>query len=290
MDLSRVFTQRTTFNYVLVIEWLKPGDARTGLMLVKHLLESRINSVYATCETSDGFRGILRETLEKIPERGIPAVHIETHGQQPPADLEADVVFGSGVGSPLTWSELGEILAPLNQASDFQLMLVGAACYGGAAMGAMNACSHVAPFSLCIGYETGVLDESVIRSMTELYSGLLVRRENPHAVIARAQEALRPGEKLHYLTSVILAYQVFRWCLDDLNKRAAETPPALRDNLKQRFSEVWNMWFPRELQQRDETYRLDWSIVTAPEPTDAQLAEAGAALRPPSGTTRWLIQ
>lgn len=290
MDLKRVFTQRSAFNYVLVIEWLEPEDSRTGMMLVEHLNRSGINSVYAGVETSEGFRAVIHEALTHIPQWGVPAIHIETHGQKPPDDLEEDVLFGSGDGPLLTWSELGVMLAPLNQAADFKLMLVGAACHGGAAMGAMNACDHVAPFSLCIGYETEVLDDSIIRSMTELYSGLLVRRDDPHAVLARAQSLLRPGEKFHYLTSVILAYQVFRWCVDDLNTRAGEIPPALRENYKQRLFEAWDIWFPRELQERDETYRLDWSIVTAPQPSDAQLAEAmatvGASTNTKSGRIR----
>ena len=281
MDLKRVFTQRSTFNYVLVIEWLESDDARTGMMLVEHLLRSGINSAYAGVESSDGFRAAIQEAIARIPQLGIPAIHIETHGQEPPDDLEKDVLFGSGDGPLMTWSELG-VMPPLNQAADFKLMLVGAACHGGAAMGAMNACDHVAPFSLCIGYETKVLDDSIIKSMTELYSGLLVRRDNPHTVLARAQEMLRPGEKLHYLTSVILAYQVFRWCVEDLIKRAGEIPPALRDNYKQRFFEAWDIWFPREIQERDDTYRLDWDVVTAPQPSDAQLAEAMAAVGVPT--------
>jgi hypothetical protein len=284
MDLNRVFTQRSAFNYVLVIEWLEPDDSRTGMMLVEHLMRSGINSVYAGVETSEGFRAVIQEALTRLPQWGIPAIHIETHGQEPPDDLEKDVLFGSGDGPLLTWSELGILLAPLNQAADFKLMLVGAACHGGAAMGAMNACDHVAPFSLCIGYETKVLDDSIIKSMTELYSGFLVRRENSHTVLARAQEMLRPGEKFHYLTSVILAYQVFRWCVEDLNKRAGEIPPKLRDNYKQRLFEAWDIWFPRELQASDDTFRLDWSIVTAPQPTDAQLAAAMAAVGAPTKT------
>lgn len=284
MDPNRVLTQRSTFNYVLVIEWLGADDVRTGIMLVEHLRESGVNSAYAGVKTSDGFRAVIQEALARIPRLGIPAIHIETHGQEPPADLEEDVLFGSGDGPLLSWSELGRMLAPLNRAADFQLMLVGAACHGGAAMGAMNPCDHVAPFSLCIGYETEVLEESVLKSMKELYTGLLVRRDNPHAVLTRAQETLQPGERFHYLTSVMLAYQVFRWCIEDLKKRPQELPQALKDHYEQRFREVWEIWFPRELQVRDKTYVLDWSIVTAPQLNDQQLTEAMAMIGAPTNS------
>jgi hypothetical protein len=286
MDPLRVFTQRSTFNYVLVIEWLRPRDTRTGAMLAEHLRRSNVSCAYANCATADVFRTTLREALVRIPELGIPAIHIETHGQEPPADLEEDVAFGSGIGESLTWSELGELLAPLNQAADFQLMLVGAACFGAAAQGAMNAASHVAPFSLCIGYQTSVEDASVLASMTELYTALFVKRENPHQAIASAQAKLLAGESIHYLGSVPLAYGVVRWCVADLIKNAEIIPPALRDNYKQRFFEVWEMWFPRELQERDETYRLDWSIVTAPEPSKEAQPAALAAVGVPSDSQR----
>jgi hypothetical protein len=268
MDLKRVFNQRSLFHYVLVIEWLDDDDKRTGMMLVEHLEASGITCVYAGVETCDGFRAVLEEALARIPEWGIPVIHIETHGEKPSDNIDEDVLFGSGDGPLLTWPQLGEMLAPLNQAADFQLMLVGAACYGAAAMGAMTGASHVAPFAVCIGYETEVIDDSVIDSMTELYSALLVRREPPHDAIARAESALRPGETIDFSTSVILAYQVFRYCVQEFNESDPEISPARWDIYKQRFFEAWEMWFPRELQERDETYRLDWGIVTAPRPTD----------------------
>jgi hypothetical protein len=274
MDLKKVFTQRSTFNYVLVIEWLEHDDRRTGAMLVEHLLKSGVNSAIAVCDSAEQFRAILRVARERIPQLGIPAIHIETHGAEPPEDLEADVAFGAGDGPLLTWSELGMLLAPLNQAANFQLMLVGAACYGAAAMGTMNAASHVAPFSVCLGYETKVLDTSIIKSMTELYSGLLVRREDPHAAISKAQNLLNPGEKIHFLTSVILAYQVFRWCFQDLTEKFEDIPASLRRDYKKRMFEAWEQWFPSELQERDETYKLEWNAVIAPQPTDDQLANA----------------
>ena len=274
MDLKRVFTQRTTFNYVLVIEWLEDDDARTGMALVEHMRNSGINCVYAGVVSSDGFRAVIDEALARVPERGIPAIHIETHGGEPPENIEEGVLFGSGNGPLLMWSQLGEMLAPLNRAADFQLMLIGAACYGAAAMGAMTGATHVAPFAVCIGYETEVLDESVINSMTELYSALLVRREGARAAIATAQRALRPDESIDFSTSVILAYQVFRLCVQEMDKESPGAAPALWDHYRQRFFEAWDMWFPRDLEERDETYRLDWSIVTAPQPADEQLAQA----------------
>ena len=279
MDLKRVFTQRTTFNYVLVIEWLEDDDARTGMALVEHMEDSGINCVYAGVVSSDGLRAVIEEALARIPESGIPAIHIETHGGEPPENIEEGVLFGSGDGPLLTWSELGEMLAPLNQAADFQLMLIGAACYGAAAMGSMTGATHVAPFAVCIGYETEVLDESVLNSMTELYSALLVRREGAQAAIASAQRTLRPGESIDFSTSVILAYQVFRLCVQEIDENRPGVAPALWDHYRQRFFEAWEIWFPRDLQERDETYRLDWGIVIAPQPTNEQLAQALESLQ-----------
>jgi hypothetical protein len=284
MDLNRVFNQRSTFNYVLVIEWLERDDLRTGAMLLDHLDQSGVPCVSAGCETSDGLREILREALERIPQWGIPVVHIETHGQKPPDDLEQEVAFGSGEGPLLTWSELGSLLAPLNEAAGFELMLVGAACYGSAAEGAMNACDHVAPYSVCIGYETEVLDESVVNSMTELYTALIVRREGAHQAIASAQSKLRPGEKIHFLTSVIVGYQVFRWCVSDLETKFPDMPAALWEDYKRRFFKSWDVWFPPALQLRDDTFRLDWELVVAPQPLDEQLADTLASVGIPTSS------
>ncbi len=277
MDLTRTLTQRIGFNYVLIIEWLDPYEQRTGALLSQHLKNAGVSCRLAICNSADVVRQCLQEVLRRIPEWGVPAVHVETHGEEPSDDLEADVVFGVGDGPFLSWSELGELLAPINAASGFQLLLVGAACHGAAAMGTMNPNSHVAPYAVCLGFNTEVIDDSVLSSMSQIYTSLLVEGHEIRKAVELAEAAMRPGESIDWRTSVMVAYGVLRWTREKLLSPGASTPELLRQTLEPRMKEVWNKWFPEDLQRRDETYVLDWQLVEASHPTDGEPTAQGLA-------------
>ena len=99
---------RVSLSYVLILEWLKPGDELTGKALHEHLNSIGMRSKYAPCNTIHDLRAAIVEAQQQLSERGIPVVHIETHGSEPAASLTVETVFG-GSGHPSKWSDLGGV-------------------------------------------------------------------------------------------------------------------------------------------------------------------------------------
>src|SRR5690349_21179954 len=108
----------TTFRYVLILEWLDKGDRRTGEELHAFLNGIGMPAKLVQCNSSDDVRRAITEARANIGRLGIPAVHLETHGEAPRKD-DQNLQFGTQVAPGVEWFEFGDWLAPLNEASDF---------------------------------------------------------------------------------------------------------------------------------------------------------------------------
>ena len=69
------------FRYVLILEWLDEDDLRTGEALHRVLAELKMPSRLVRCTSADDVRAALADALANMGERGIPAVHLETHAE-----------------------------------------------------------------------------------------------------------------------------------------------------------------------------------------------------------------
>lgn len=275
-----------SWNYVLILEWLDEDDRRTGQQLHDFLFSIGMRSVLVVCSSADDVRNAVASALHRLPTLGLPVIHIESHATDPAASAEEDLEFGMNAVAGLPWEDLGEILWPLNRAGGHQLLVVGAACFGFGAIAAMNIFSHQAPFAATLGFTTNVTPGSVAFAMREFYRSLrngMGLRESAEA----AQRELRAGERFELTTARLLGLQVLRGAYDDfrtpettnrrvslLLSKAAERglqfdelavdgmPTQLVVRSRVRCEEVWNTWFPVELQHSIPTFRFDWGWVT----------------------------
>ncbi|HET9106795.1 MAG TPA: hypothetical protein VFN79_06355 [Steroidobacteraceae bacterium] len=246
------------FDYVLIIEWLGKRDALTGSQLHGYLPSLRFESTLVECQRPEDVRQALADAAAQVRSAGIPIVHLEAHGSNPWGGKAEDICFGSGGGPSVTWSQLGEWLAPLNIASDFKLLCVSAACWGSGIMGGISGGQHAAPFACAVGFRTEV-DEGRLRdAMKELYRALKSGNDLPECV-KRAQRELVHGQKIELEVGLELARKI----LLNGSLRGATKSPIGPHRRRRRARAVWNTWFPDYLQERDPAYRFDsaWIVL-----------------------------
>ncbi len=278
---------KVTFNYVLIIEWLNEKERRTGEELHRFLQQLSVSSCLVRCEKVDDVRVALRRAVDNVGARGIPVVHIESHGSNPFQGCDVrDAEFGLDAAPGLPWTDLGDWLAPLNEASGFRLLVIGATCWGFAAIAAMKVYEHVAPFAAAVGFSTSVDGGSLHDAMKEFYRAM-TRGEGLKDAMDAAQRELRsPTEKLRGTSAPILALRILRGVYDGVRTPEQRTERAneilrnlqnagfpvregiehdLRDRLhdigETRIKEVWDAWFPPSAQRAETAYRLDWNWI-----------------------------
>lgn len=283
----RLPTLNMSFDYVLILEWLDEVDRRTGEELHQFLQELGVPTCLVRCKSADDVRAALERAVQNVPAKKIPLVHIESHGSNPLDEEDVrNADFGVNAAPGLPWTELGDWLAPLNAASGFRLLLVGATCFGFAAIAAMKVDEHVAPFAATVGFTTKVGEGSLHDAMKEFYRSTCQRREKLEDAVACAQRELRdPNEKVRATSSPVLAVRILRGVYDNirpgapLTKHAGELVKKLRDaglpvptevgnaipavlleSGHARIKETWDCWFPPAAQCED-AYRLDWKWI-----------------------------
>ncbi|MGA9852703.1 MAG: hypothetical protein WBR15_07210 [Gammaproteobacteria bacterium] len=276
-----------TFNYVLILEWLSTQDRRTGEELHQFLQGLPISTCLVRCDKVDDIRAALKRAVANVGTRGIPVIHIESHGSNPFQGRDVrEAEFGLDAAPGLPWIELGDWLAPLNEASGFRLLVIGATCWGFAAIAAMKVHEHVAPFASAVGLSTGVDEGSLHDAMKELYR-VMVRGEGLRDAMQAAERELRsPTEKLRGTSAPILALRILRGVYDEVRtpeqrtERAneilrkvqeagfpvregaeQELPDFLHDRGEARIKEAWDAWFPPSAQKAEPAYRLDWDWI-----------------------------
>jgi len=279
-----------SFRYVLILEWLEDDDRQTGAELHTYLQSIDMPSVHVVCRDADDVRQAINQACLDVAQRGIPAIQIETHGTDAYQVPVAEGGFGAGVTAVMTWNELGDWLAPLNAACDVRLLVVGAACFGLAAIAAMQLYEHVAPLAGCVGFTTEVDEKSVRDVMREFYRCIARGVPMHETVESAAREAHNPGEILKFTSSPKAALHVLRGVDDGIRtpeamnvrvtsllnqtRQAAKgfgleiqqhvsdpLPEVLRERSRVHMQAAWDCWFPARLQARDPAYRLDWSLV-----------------------------
>lgn len=204
-DLTGVLKSRLldlSFDYVLIVEWLFERDERTGSGL-RDWLQCRMpaNKVeYTQCRSRAELEVRLDRARSEVSVHGIPIVHIEAHGQAPHAgQVPAGFVGpdGNGDSELLEWEQLGDVLRPLNVATRFNLLVVGAACYGeGLLLGARG--GEPMPFVAAVGYTDTVSSLSLRHSLMELYRGLLLNKVELGAAVDEADR------QRHFLEDALL--------------------------------------------------------------------------------------
>lgn len=120
------------FNAAVILDAIPDGEMNTARRLKEDLedLASFGNSgpivLYLRIETMKSLEDGINDLLHKVRNIGLlPWLHLEGHG------LSDESGFALADGTPCSWSELKEIITPLNMAMGLNLMMVFATCFGG---------------------------------------------------------------------------------------------------------------------------------------------------------------
>lgn len=213
-----------------VVESLREADVEfvghTGEKLAREvaaaLIDAGVNldvKVYR-CDSTRGFSNVISLLTEEA-ERGEhhPLLHIECHGHE-------DTGLEFGDGSILTWSELADVLRPLNVATRIGLVASVAACYGGHALAGIDPMKP-APCFAFIGPTSRLWSSELYDCLRDFYIELLKLKS--------AEEATRGlmGKKLENGAFMVLtARQWFKALIDhyltSMASHAARETQALR--------------------------------------------------------------
>jgi hypothetical protein len=245
------------FDYVLVLEWLAEGDQRTGAQLHAFLPSVGFDSELAVCNSWETLQQSLNSATQVVSSRGIPVVHLETHGSNPWHGDPENIGFGTNVDSAPAWAKLGALLAPLNETSGFRLLVVSAACWGSGVMAAIGSGEHPAPFACALGLRTEVSEGRLRDSMREFYRSLK-RGLTVAECVANGQRELEEGQELRLEVAVELAAKIL---VTTYNR-----PRVFRfmgeHRRRRRARQIWDSWFPPHLQEREPVYRFEhgWQL------------------------------
>jgi hypothetical protein len=269
-------------DYVLILEWLNSGDQKTGAALRDRLKRRQVPAQFVECQGPSDVSDALMQAREGIKDRGVPIVHIESHGDDPAEIPLKQRAFGTDADS-ISWTELGRWMSPLNQASDFNILLVGAACWGFSASGTFRLHEY-APFVGCVGFITSVVESSLKDAMSELYRSLLAEHQELSTAIESANRELHSADEALAFTSaprlaMMVAMNTYKTIVSDSSfdvirphlSKVARMPGAATQDLsestwrakreevtKRRMTKIWNEWFPEAVQTRSPAYQLDW--------------------------------
>jgi hypothetical protein len=247
------------FDYVLVLEWLAEGDQRTGAQLHAFLQSIGFNSELVVCSSWDEIQQALNSAAQAVPTRGVPVVHVETHGSSPWHGDPENIGFGVSAESSSAWAKLGPLLAPLNVTAGFRLLVVSAACWGSGVIAAIESGDHPAPFACALGLRTEVSEGRLRDAMREFYRSLrggLTLSES----VDNAQRELEEGQELRLEIIVMLAAKML-WTAYNRRMVMPSLLGALRR--RRRARSVWDSWFPAYLQVQVPVYRFEngWQLM-----------------------------
>lgn len=117
------------FGKVHIVEWLRPGDRRTGEELLDELQplgvvsRPQVQAQLHRVSTRAEFVALLRTIEAEFRESSrLPVLHIETHGDYDGIGISEEEGF--------TFYELMEEVIPLNTVTGFRLIVMVSACLG----------------------------------------------------------------------------------------------------------------------------------------------------------------
>ncbi len=204
------------FGKIEIIEWLHPGEMKTGKYLFDEVEPMGIASTpairaqYRQVWTKAEFLAALREIEAEFRATGmLPLLHIETHGS----------VDGIGVSEEecFSFAELMEQFIPLNRMSGLHLVVVLAACEGIWGMKMLQPARGAAAFRALVGPEHKILPEPLAKGCQAFYRGLFSRAGDGNDAFRAMNEAVDPTKTTFLAVSAEGAFKtVFRGYVEEL--------------------------------------------------------------------------
>jgi hypothetical protein len=204
------------FGKIEILEWLRPGEMKTGRDLFDEVEPMGIASTpairaqYRQVWTRAEFLAALREIENEFRATAmLPLLHIETHGS----------IGGIGVSEQegIAFAELMEELIPLNRMSGLHLIVVLAACEGIWGMKMLQPARGAAAFRALIGPEHEILPEQLAKGCQTFYRGLFSRAGDGNEAFRAMNDAVDVTKPTFFAISAEGALKmVFRGYLQEL--------------------------------------------------------------------------
>lgn len=122
----------SNFNGIVVLDAIPDGELNTARRLKENLEDISLYAAnglqvrYYYLNTIDDLKSGIAEILDEIDKSGLmPWLHLEGHG------LQNENGFQFAAGAICTWTQLKDIITPLNVSMGLNLLLIIATCYGG---------------------------------------------------------------------------------------------------------------------------------------------------------------
>lgn len=185
----------STFNFskVVIIESLGPGEFESGTVLSQYINGLREDNPDAPpaeliqVEGSNDFLAKIRELTLAVQNDGdFPILHIEMHGWRNKTGL----AFPDG--SSLSWNDLADALASLNNAMFLNLVVCISACFGGHFVGSITPLAPAPCFAL-IGPTHKAKGPELLGSFRGFYRELLTTLDTRAALEALYSHRLDQG-------------------------------------------------------------------------------------------------
>jgi len=227
-------------HYLHVIEWLGDGDTKTGTKLAglvrdKHGIPVRLASCRSAAEVIEQ----LYWAAEQVPEHGVPIIHFEAHGLEPAhRGTTSDGLQGpNGLGGleNLYWDAIAVPLRLLNVATEFRLLVVGAACYSLATLSTIDI-NEVAPFQMLFGFNSKVHPTRLLLASRELYRSLFTPELTLSDALTNARNELHQETEDEFLQ----ATDVYVFALDMVHQ-------IILDELDPVYRSLKNMYLSKEI-------------------------------------------
>lgn len=202
------------FGKIHIIEWLAPGDAKTGWELFNDLQpmglasKPRVEVSFNRVHTRDEFIAYLR-TVEQAfrATKALPLLHIEAHG------------FRDGIcsrtGDEVLWPELMQELVPLNCVTQLRLVLVLAACEGFWGVQMLQPVDRAAFFAL-LGPNQEISAAELLKGCLAFYRGVF-QDGNGNVAFKAMNDAINPASPTFGIVNAQILFKiVYRRFLKEL--------------------------------------------------------------------------
>lgn len=191
---------------LVIVQWLPKDESQTGSDIQSRML-SRVGhdtpvELIDCNSAADVLSAIVKITAD-VPSKGIPILHIEAHGG---IDEGGNVIGfagpdGDGCDEVLTWATLTVPFRVLNMSTEFNLLVVGAACISEGVLFVIEP-NESLPYIGAITFRTKVDPGRLRNAMSELYRALLVNRLSIEKSVAHASKELDSDVEELRFTSV----------------------------------------------------------------------------------------
>ncbi len=195
-----------TLGTVHVVEWLRPGDVRTGWDLFGELeplgiaSKPEVQTRFWRAVTREGFTKLLQTFENEFRATGrIPLLHVETHGNSDGIGVSAD--------EGIRWPDFMEALISFNRLTRLNLVVVLAACEGFWGVQMLQPDRRAAAFRGLIGPNRRVDYDELSRGCMAFYRTVFGQL-NGDAALKAMNGAVDPAKDTFWSISAETAFKI----------------------------------------------------------------------------------